>query len=274
MMLGNAIYLTGDFAGAMVRVDAAVAGFRELGEAAGLSIALNILGDIAFAAGELTRSAACLEEAHALQRELDYGWGIMGSLWGLANLAFGRGDVAQAMSLYRESLAQAHAHGNARNVAYALPGLAGVAAAWGQPERAARLLGATEAQIEVLGITVFPSDRMVFGRVLAATRAGLPDDALAAAWAAGRALSLDEAVAEAMAVADGPAAVDAESTGLTRREIEVLRLVAASRTDQEIADALFVSRRTVNTHVSSILAKLGVDTRREAAALALERRLV
>jgi DNA-binding CsgD family transcriptional regulator len=47
----------------------------------------------------------------------------------------------------------------------------------------------------------------------------------------------------------------------------VLRLLAAGRTDREIADALFVSRRTVNSHVANILGKLGVRSRREAAAL-------
>jgi NarL family two-component system response regulator LiaR len=61
---------------------------------------------------------------------------------------------------------------------------------------------------------------------------------------------------------------------LSRREREVLDLVVDGCTDQEIAAALFVSRRTVNTHVGNILAKLGVDSRREAAALAIEQRSV
>ena len=47
--------------------------------------------------------------------------------------------------------------------------------------------------------------------------------------------------------------------------MEILRLVAAQRTDQEIADTLFLSRRTVNAHVARILAKLDVHTRRDAA---------
>ena len=51
---------------------------------------------------------------------------------------------------------------------------------------------------------------------------------------------------------------------LTRRELEVLHLVAMGETDQSIADRLFVSRRTVSSHVSNILAKLDVPSRRTA----------
>jgi DNA-binding CsgD family transcriptional regulator len=58
------------------------------------------------------------------------------------------------------------------------------------------------------------------------------------------------------------------AAGLTPREREVLRLVAAGRSNQQIADALFISRKTASVHVSHILTKLGVDTRVEAAAFA------
>jgi DNA-binding CsgD family transcriptional regulator/tetratricopeptide (TPR) repeat protein len=56
--------------------------------------------------------------------------------------------------------------------------------------------------------------------------------------------------------------------GLTEREAEVLRLVAGGWTNQQIADALFIARKTASVHVSNILGKLGVDSRVEAAAIA------
>jgi DNA-binding CsgD family transcriptional regulator len=58
------------------------------------------------------------------------------------------------------------------------------------------------------------------------------------------------------------------ATGLTPREREVLRLVAAGRSNRQIADNLFISAKTASVHVSNILAKLGVHTRVEAAATA------
>ena len=57
--------------------------------------------------------------------------------------------------------------------------------------------------------------------------------------------------------------------GLTPREREVLRLVAQGRTNQEIADTLFIGHRTATTHVANILGKLNVASRTEAAAWAV-----
>jgi DNA-binding NarL/FixJ family response regulator len=68
----------------------------------------------------------------------------------------------------------------------------------------------------------------------------------------------------AAASVPGPAA----QLGLTPREVEVLALVAAGRSNSQIAQALFISPKTVGVHVSNILAKLGVAGRVEAAAVA------
>jgi DNA-binding CsgD family transcriptional regulator len=73
--------------------------------------------------------------------------------------------------------------------------------------------------------------------------------------------------ASAPAVATG-ASTPAEQLGLTAREAEVLALVAAGRSNRQIAQALFISPKTVSVHVSNLLAKLGVAGRVEAAAIA------
>ena len=61
---------------------------------------------------------------------------------------------------------------------------------------------------------------------------------------------------------------------LTPREAEVLRLVVEGMTDREIADQLFIARRTVSKHVESILGKLGVSSRGAAASAAIRLGLV
>jgi DNA-binding NarL/FixJ family response regulator len=61
---------------------------------------------------------------------------------------------------------------------------------------------------------------------------------------------------------------------LTRREVEVLALLADGRTNRQIADTLFISESTASVHVSNILGKLGVSGRTEAAAVALRGGLV
>ena len=78
---------------------------------------------------------------------------------------------------------------------------------------------------------------------------------------------MNDPVAETASPAGAPAARHV----LTPREREVLRQLATGRTDREIADALFLSRRTVNAHVTHILGMLGVRSRREAAALVIHR---
>jgi DNA-binding NarL/FixJ family response regulator len=61
---------------------------------------------------------------------------------------------------------------------------------------------------------------------------------------------------------------------LTKREHEVLRLIVQGRTNQEIADELFLARDTVRNHVASILLKLGVHSKLQAAAIAVQRGLI
>jgi DNA-binding NarL/FixJ family response regulator len=92
------------------------------------------------------------------------------------------------------------------------------------------------------------------------------------------AMSPEAAVAEALTDAPPPATTPSTPTadgpaaraGLTPREREVLRLLAAGRSNREIGEALFVSPRTVQTHVTHLLAKLGLPSRTAAAAFAHE----
>jgi DNA-binding NarL/FixJ family response regulator len=138
---------------------------------------------------------------------------------------------------------------------------------YGPASSAATLLGSIDTLAEVAGAPIAPSVQDNCDRAAAAARASLGDEQFAALRNDGRLLSLQEIVAVAAAI---PISTGASVSALTLREVEVLRLVAAGQTDREIAEALFVSYRTVNAHVASILAKLGVANRRAAATLARE----
>ncbi len=141
----------------------------------------------------------------------------------------------------------------------------------------------------------FPLAYALLRRAEVLSAAGASDDAAAAARESvqlarrmGAAPLLDEAEAlmrrarlridEPSAGAPAPTAAampeEVERLGLTERELEVLRLVADGRSNSEIAQKLFISRKTASAHVSHILAKLGVSSRVQAAALAHRRGLI
>jgi DNA-binding CsgD family transcriptional regulator/tetratricopeptide (TPR) repeat protein len=137
----------------------------------------------------------------------------------------------------------------------------------GQPYRAAY---AGFRQAEALLATTGDRDTaaMVLGRAAEITgRLGArPLDAEVQALA--RRARLDLAPHAAVAAPAAGASTPAEQLGLTPREVEVLALVAAGRSNRQIAQQLFISPKTASVHVSNILAKLGVAGRVEAAAIA------
>jgi DNA-binding CsgD family transcriptional regulator len=158
--------------------------------------------------------------------------------------------------------------GDLRQVADALSGIANVATAWDDSRAALLIFGAADAIRERMGTPMLsPLDIGPAERSLGVLQASLGEQAVAAGLREGRALSLPEAIAvadEVAAPAERASADGRASGGLTRREIEVLRMVAEHKSDQMIADALFLSRRTVNWHVGSVLAKLDCASRLEA----------
>ena len=176
-----------------------------------------------------------------------------------------------------ESFAHLGKRCNPTFVANCLKSLGAVAGVAGDPQQAARLLGAAEALRERHGVAVFPAELPRLERASAPARARLSQTAFTAAWAAGRALPVERAITEALQVADDVTAARGPDPsaphGLTPRELEVLRLVAEGRSNLEIAQTLFLSERTVENHVRHILAKLDLPSRIAAAAYAIRQGL-
>ncbi len=192
----------------------------------------------------------------------------------LAMIARTRGEHAEALAQYAASIGFFRDLGEQWSVANSLEGIAEALGALGRAEAAAHLFGAAAALRATIGAPMLPAELADYEGTVAAVRTDIGADAFAAAWETGGALAATAAVAEATSEAaaaldalnrsDRPGRSAARLHGLTPREMEILRLVAAQRTDQEIADTLFLSHRTVNAHVARILAKLDVHTRRDA----------
>jgi DNA-binding NarL/FixJ family response regulator len=156
--------------------------------------------------------------------------------------------------------------------------LAMLAAEASEAEHAARLFGATARLRELLGTPLDSAEQEAYDRAVIATRSRLGDLEFQVAWAAGLALSPVALVTEASRARGDRSPNDkvdlATQLGLTRRERDVLRFLIEGRSDREIAEALFVGRRTVETHVASILGKLNLNSRTAVAAYAVRNDLV
>jgi predicted ATPase/DNA-binding CsgD family transcriptional regulator len=260
--------------------------WKDLGDQLRIALALNNLGVAAFEAGDLQRAASCYEDALVVWRERDDRTGAALSLHNLAEVLRDQGDLARATSLWEESLSLRAEQGNVAGFAESLSGLAVIALRSGMLERAVELLGAAEGMQTRIGYQLPPKERDQQERATATLRSRLDAQAFETAWAAGQELTLDEAVVyvrssaeEAVAAASAAAAREADKSaaataGLTRRELEVLRLVADGMSDKEIGEALFISHRTAMTHVLNILNKLGVNSRTAAASHALRQGLI
>jgi len=224
--------------------------------------------------GDGTAALELAEAGVALWRQVGNPWGLALALETLADVVDDTPARGRSVPLRQEALGLWLTLGDKRGIAGTLAGLAGAAGRAGFPEGAARLLGAATALIETIGIAraVNPAR---FEQAAAATRAALGDAAFAAAFAAGRALTVEQAATEANDLAvratTPPRRAGSRShpAPLTHRERQVLRLLAEGLSDREIADRLSISPRTTSNHVAHILAKLDLDSRSAAAARAV-----
>jgi predicted ATPase/DNA-binding CsgD family transcriptional regulator len=230
------------------------------------------LGVVAHERGELDEARARHEEALRTRRAYGDILGTAHSLSDLGSVAADQERYAEALAHFRECLALLGELGYPILVVNTLVGSALVASAWGQPERAAHLLGMAEAAREQFSVAVdLPTERAMLARAEASIRAALGNEHLRTAWAAGRDIPLAAAMREVQAIEPPNRTspfLDSLAVKLSRREKEVLALLVDGRTDREIADVLYISVRTAEGHVARILSKLGVPTRTAAAEVA------
>jgi predicted ATPase len=200
---------SGDYEGAVQYFAEPLQFYRQSGDKNGLSYVLSGLGEVALRQGDYGRATALLEESLALRREVGDKWGVAVSLGSLAWVALRWDDLKGAVTLLAESLALRHEIGDVGGIAWCLEKFAEIALTTGQAasatrrdedfRRAARLFGVAEALRAPSGSVIDLVDQPEYERQLATVHTQLDDADFGAAWAEGQAMTLEQAVAYALA---------------------------------------------------------------------------
>lgn len=242
---------------------ARIAGDKQL-----VALALNGLGEISRYQGNLERAHELYTESLDLARASGDTQRILEPMFNLGAVAHRQGDQAAARSLLTEGLRISQHAGDMRLLVTNLGGLAGVWGALGDRERAARLFGAADRMRDEIQYQLEGIDRAEYDRDISFVRAAMSSESFETALAQGRVLTLEQAIEYALEPPREPAPPQpisiqpAESFGgLTARERQVAAHIAHGESNREIAEVLVVTERTVESHVTNILNKLGFTTR-------------
>jgi predicted ATPase len=204
-MLGLIAIARRDYAAASPLLEESLALSREADARHIISTSLNYLGQLAYAQGDYSQAEVLFAESLALRRQLGDRRGSVAILGALGEAVLAQGEVAGARKLHAEALSLSRELNYQQGYSWALRGLAQTAAAVGRPEQAVRLWGAEEALREATTLPIWPEQQPDYERAIAAARAALDEETFAAAWAAGRAMSLEQAIAYALEESDASA---------------------------------------------------------------------
>ena len=275
--LGHIARTEGRFADAARHHGHAAELYRAIRSASGYAWTRYDLGLLALRSGDRAAAVRELTDGLALFRRLDYGWAIGRCAWALAMARLHDRALDEAGALLVEALDRHRAVGDTRGLAQCLEAAGGVLGARGRGDAGARLLGAAAECRQRLAAPLPDEDRADHDAALHAVRRDIGPEPAEQAFAEGRGLRPDEAADLARTALDEPDPAPPPATpaaprraavrpgGLTRREAQVADLVAAGRTNRQIARALTISEKTVEVHVHNVIAKLGAQSRTEVA---------
>jgi predicted ATPase/class 3 adenylate cyclase/DNA-binding CsgD family transcriptional regulator len=258
---------------ALAITEESVAVARELGNPYWIAYSLWIAG-MAFSRTEPRRALAAWDEGMAVVREqrVHFFEGFIAR--DAARLHTSDGEPAAALGLFADALAAFQRAGNVPQLVITLASVPALFARLDRPEPAATLIGAlTNEPSSAHHVPELAELGERIARNLGPKRA----EQLAAE---GATLDLGGAAVFARHQIDAarrdpsPRPRDERPGGLSRREVEVLRLVADGKTAQQIAGELFISKRTAEHHIAHIYTKLGVSNRAAATRWAVQHRVV
>lgn len=248
---------------------------RRIGYERGISTATHNMGLVEFARGDVGRGRQLQEDALAMDRLAGNHFQVINGLSSLAMTQLQAGDLPAAAASLSEILDLSAEHDfEVEGTSFGM-----LAAFTGQFEDAAILVGSAYAAAERAGGQLLSSNlaARIYGPMINTILEELGDDEYAIAEQFGRSLTPDDVaersrsvIAQAQLSAGRPVeAAPARDAVLSARELDVIRLLARGKTNNEIAELLFISLPTVKVHVRSILTKLNVSTRTAAAAYAI-----
>ena len=197
--LGLAAAESGD-PSARASYEQSLALFRQVGDTLGIAVVLNALAVAAAAHGDEEEALSIIAEGLPLARQATDRWDLARLLNNAGTLWLRRGDDRQARDLFVESLQLWRDIGQRAGLALSLAGLGSVAAARGESERAGRLFGAARGLLPPTDPFVTAASSADLDQRIAEARQRLEPAVFAAGWAAGTALSPDDAVSAALAL--------------------------------------------------------------------------
>jgi predicted ATPase/class 3 adenylate cyclase/DNA-binding NarL/FixJ family response regulator len=217
--------------------------------------------EAALACGDLVAARDCADQAVAAVP----GWYQMVALTVRAFVAIAQAEPDQAERDAHDALAIAVRTQGYLRVADALECIARLAADASNHPYAARLLGAAEGIRQRMGHARYPMYEAGHAAAVAAVRDTLGENAFDAAWAEGTALSTEEAIAYTQRGRGQRKRPTSGWGSLTRMENDVVRLVREGLGNKDIGSRLFISPRTVQTHLTHVYTKLGLTSRVQLA---------
>lgn len=232
--VGRAELACGAIAAAREHLDDVIATYRLSGNAPMLATPLILRAAVSVEEGDDRGAETLLHEALALQQDTQDRFGAIDAFEALASIAVNQESLVEAVRLY----------------------------------------GSAAAMRAQTGYVRFPSERPTYEARLNIAKEELGPEAFEAAWADGASLSMEEAIAYARRGRGERKRPSSGWDSVTPAEADVIALVAEGLTNPQIGERLFISKRTVQTHLYRIFHKLAVSSRAELAAEATRRQSV
>ena len=251
-------------------MEKAVAEFTRFGNLPDLSMALASIGGVELQRGNIDAARPWVQQALEVAVEAEDDYGAVGAQYTFGWLEFLSGDTEAARRRFIAALDRV-AESDSLSVAQQVEGIAVVGMA-ADPRRAVTLFGAASKLREEVETPVQLPWSIWLEPAMAEARAALPQRIADRAWESGRAMSSAQLLALAREAPGWPRSgkTAISAGGLSKRELEVARLVASGMTSRAIAERLFLSERTVESHLEHILTKLGFSSRAQVAGWVAE----